>query len=135
MISTNRFFCFDNLKNESPELKTIPLRPKINALPGWIPTNFKTFIFSPKYAIFWGKITKMITRVNSRILTNSPYVWFLNGSGIRKNPEIQPSCHTSSYLKNGKFRWKIKFFEIKPAIPENYWVFQLENSWEFFYLK
>ena len=42
---------------------------------GWISRNFKTFIFKPELS-FWGKITKMITRVHSRIFTNSPYMIF-----------------------------------------------------------
>ena len=48
---------------------------------GWIPRNFKTFMFKPKL-LFWGKITKMITWVNSWIFTNSPYLWFSKFSRI-----------------------------------------------------
>ena len=76
---------------------------------GWSPRNFKIFFFKPCH--FWRKITKMITRLNSRIFTNAPYIWFPLfswkwpfGNGffrekfknsyigrIRKHPRIHPS--------------------------------------------
>ena len=40
---------------------------------GWIPRNFKIFIFSLN-CHFWGKITNMITGMNFRIFTKSPYI-------------------------------------------------------------
>ena len=39
---------------------------------GWIPINFKVFIFKPN---FWEKTIKMIRLVNYGILTDSPYLW------------------------------------------------------------
>ena len=47
---------------------------------GWIPRNFEIFTFKPKLS-FWGKISKVITRMNFRIFTNSPFIydnWFFN---------------------------------------------------------
>ena len=41
---------------------------------GWIPRNLKISNSSRNWH-FWLKITFMITRVNSRIFTNSPYFW------------------------------------------------------------
>ena len=40
---------------------------------GWIPTKFKTLIFKPKLSLS-RKITQIITRVKSRIFTNSSYM-------------------------------------------------------------
>ena len=42
---------------------------------GWILRNFKIFIFKPKLS-FLMKIAKMIAGANSRIFTNTPYIWF-----------------------------------------------------------
>ena len=57
---------------------------------GWTPKNFSffwkilgwaeyreisKFSFSSRNCHFWMKITKMIYRLNSRILTNSLYIW------------------------------------------------------------
>ena len=41
---------------------------------GWNPWNFKIFIFKPKLS-FLRENHK--NRINSRISTNSPYIWFL----------------------------------------------------------
>ena len=58
--------------------------------------KFQNFDFKPKL-IFWWKITKMITRVNSCIFTSSPYIGFLKFFAeiviieFAKNPGIHPS--------------------------------------------
>ena len=44
---------------------------------GWIPRKFKIGSFKHIVGIFLRKIIKMITRMNLRIFTNSPYIWFL----------------------------------------------------------
>ena len=62
---------------------------------GSIPRNFKNFIFKAKLS-FWGKITKMLTRMNFQIFTNSPYIWFLQ------------IFHINSHHRNGYFQ-KINF--------------------------
>ena len=48
---------------------------------GRIPRNFKTSMKAK--LTFWGKITKIILRVNSRFFTKSTYIWF-----FRKIPKI-----------------------------------------------
>ena len=86
------------------------------------------FSFSSPNCNFWGKITKMIAKVNSRI---SPYLWFSrfpeNGHSdngyfrknswkpgwIRKNPRIHPSyhfCNFHSKMSISTWKWNFWFF-------------------------
>ena len=53
------------------------LRVLCPCLPGPLFRDIPNFSFSSLNCHFWGKITKMITRVNFWILTDPPYIWFL----------------------------------------------------------
>ena len=64
------------------------------------------------------KISKMITRMNSWIFTNSHYIWisrfkiFQNIGWIRKNPEIYPCYHCCYSPWKWQFRHQNENFEI-----------------------
>ena len=73
---------------------------------GWIPRNFKTFTFSPN-CHFWGKITRMITRVDSRIFTYSPYTWFFcifHENSHYPNGHLQENSENHIYIYVGLIR-------------------------------
>ena len=95
--------------------------------------KFQNFGFSSLNCHFSRKIRKMITRVNSWILTKSPYIWFSrffwnghtnNGcfcEKILRIPEVHPSYNFFNFfLKNGISN----FLETQPA-QENLVIFDL----------
>ena len=44
------------------------------------------------------KITKLIARMNSRCLTNSPYIWFGNSNTVWTDLTLLVNCHDSILL-------------------------------------
>ena len=100
---------------------------------------------------FWGKITKIIARVNSRILKNSPYIWFFVNfprkqplsewpfsaisrksyiGYIRENPGIHPYYHFCDLpSKNDKLRLKINIMKFLGIQPDNLQKNELSPNW------
>ena len=79
---------------------------------------FKIVIFKSKLC-FWGKMSKIITRMNSWIFTNSHYLWFLKFSWksrksytgwIRKNPRINPILSFSLQIDILGLKIKVWYF-------------------------
>ena len=94
--------------------------------------KFQNFQSEALNNYFWWEITKMITRMKSRILKNSPYIWFLRFFNkmaiigiaslqwkckkmligwIRKNQRIHPRYHFCDFSsKMATLAWKFIFF-------------------------
>ena len=49
--------------------------------------------FPSRNCHFLVKITKLITRMNSRSLTNSPYIWFGNSNTVWTDLTLLVNCH------------------------------------------
>ena len=64
------------LSNFNRDQACLNLDWKGRLLIGWIPRDFQIFIFKPNFLFLREKVTKMITRVNSRIFSDSSYIWF-----------------------------------------------------------
>ena len=65
---------WESVKPENSGTVSFPRSHDRHILVQFCKMRRKSFCLS-KFQNFWGKITKMITRMNSRIFTNSIYIW------------------------------------------------------------
>ena len=82
--------------------------------------KFRNLYFQAEIVIFWGKITKMITRVHSRILTNSPYIKWVVSSRWSSSLYYHARFERNDYREDTPHFMIFKIFQEK-------WQFQLEN--------
>ena len=94
---------------------------------GWIPRKlFSKLSILSQNCHFWEKITKMIFRINFRIFTNSPYIWFfwiLHVKSHHRNDHFQENRenHTWGELVEIRKFILLVIFISKIAIKSSRW--------------